>query len=56
MSDILRLVIDTNHIISAILSSPGASSKLIDWKVKEDDYFTMLISEPIWREYCTVAN
>ena len=25
------LVIDMNHIMSAILSSKGASSKLIDW-------------------------
>lgn len=56
MSDILRVVIDTNHIMSAILSSRGASSKLIDWMVREDDYFTMLISDPIWREYRTVAD
>jgi len=29
MTDILRVVIDTNHIMSAILSDRGASSKLI---------------------------
>jgi predicted nucleic acid-binding protein len=26
-----RVVIDTNHIMSAILSARGASAKLIDW-------------------------
>lgn len=52
----LRVVIDTNHIITAILSSKGASAKLIDWMTKEEDYFTLLISEPIWREYSTVAD
>jgi predicted nucleic acid-binding protein len=31
MLDILRVVIDTNHIMSAILSAKGASAKLIDW-------------------------
>lgn len=56
MHDILRVVIDTNHIMSAILSSRGASAKLIDWMTKEDDYFTLLISEPIWKEYETVAD
>jgi putative PIN family toxin of toxin-antitoxin system len=56
MNDILRVVIDTNHIMSAILSSRGASAKLIDWMVKEKDYFRLLISEPIWAEYTTVAN
>jgi len=30
MSEILRVVIDTSHIMSAILSSRGAFSKLID--------------------------
>jgi len=56
MSEILRVVIDTNHIMSAILSDRGASSKLIDWMTKDDDYFTLLISEPIRREYDTVAG
>lgn len=56
MHDILRVVIDTNHIMSAILGSRGASAKLIDWMTKEDDYFTLLISEPIWKEYETVAD
>lgn len=56
MSDILRVVIDTNHIMSAILSDRGASSKLIDWMTKEKDYFTLLISEPIRKEYDAVAG
>ncbi len=56
MPEILRVVIDTNHIMSAMLSSRGASSKLIDWMTKEEDYFTLLISEPIRREYDTVAG
>jgi putative PIN family toxin of toxin-antitoxin system len=53
---LLRVVIDTNLIISAILSDRGASAKLIDWMTKEEDYFRLLISQPIWDEYCTVAN
>lgn len=56
MPEILRVVIDTNHIMSAILSDRGASSKLIDWMTKEDDYFTLLISEPIRKEYDAVAG
>ena len=54
--EILRVVIDTNHIMSAILSDRGASSKLIAWMTKEEDYFRLLISEPIRREYETVAG
>ena len=53
---ILRAVIDTNHIMSAILSSKGASSKLIDWLTKEEDYYRLLMSQPIWDEYQTVAD
>jgi putative PIN family toxin of toxin-antitoxin system len=49
-------VIDTNHIMSAILSSRGASAKLIDWMTREEDYFQLLISQPIWDEYRTVAD
>ena len=56
MTDLLRVVIDTNHIISAILSSKGLSAKLIDWMTKDEDYFVLLISEPIWKEYATVAE
>lgn len=56
MNDLLRVVIDTNHIMSAILSSKGASAKLIDWMTKDEDYFVLLISEPIWKEYRTVAD
>lgn len=56
MDKILRVVIDTNHIISAILSSRGASAKLIDWLVDEEDYFRLLLTESIWDEYCTVAD
>lgn len=56
MHKILRVVIDTNHIISAILSSRGASAKLIDWLTREEDYFTLLISQDIWQEYVTVAD
>ena len=53
---IVRVVIDTNHIMSAILSSRGASAKLIDWMTKEEDYFRLLLSQPIWDEYSTVAD
>jgi putative PIN family toxin of toxin-antitoxin system len=53
---ILRVVIDTNHIMSAILSVRGASAKLIDWLTKEEDYFRLLLSQPIWDEYSTVAD
>ncbi|MCZ6675962.1 MAG: putative toxin-antitoxin system toxin component, PIN family [Candidatus Poribacteria bacterium] len=56
MQKILRVVIDTNHIISAILSARGASAKLIDWMTKEQDYFRLLMSQPIWNEYSTVAD
>jgi predicted nucleic acid-binding protein len=56
MPEKLRAVIDTNHIMSAILSTRGASSKLIDWMTKDYDYFTLLISEDIRREYDTVAG
>lgn len=56
MSDILRIVIDTNHIMSALLSARGASAKLIDWMTRDEDYFRLLLSPPIWDEYCTVAN
>jgi putative PIN family toxin of toxin-antitoxin system len=56
VSRILRVVIDTNHIISAILSARGASAKLIDWMTREEDYFRLLISQPIWNEYTTVAG
>jgi predicted nucleic acid-binding protein len=40
---LLRVVIDTNHIMSAILSSRGASAKLIDWMTREEDYFQRII-------------
>ena len=56
MSKVLRVVVDTNHIMSAILSARGASAKLIDWMTREEDYFQLLISQPIWDEYHTVAN
>ena len=56
MHNILRVVIDTNHIMSAILSSRGASAKLIDWMTREEDYFRLLLSQPIWDEYTTVAD
>lgn len=48
MSDILRIVIDTNHIMSALLSARGASAKLIDWMTRDEDYFRLLLSPPIW--------
>jgi len=56
MPKILRVVIDTKHIISAILSARGASAKLIDWMTRDEDYFRLLLSEPIWQEYTTVAE
>jgi predicted nucleic acid-binding protein len=42
--------------MSVILSSHGASSKLIDWLTGEEDYFNLLVSQPIWDEYTTVAD
>ena len=42
--------------MSAILSGRGASAKLIDWMTREEDYFQLLLSSPIWHEYETVAN
>jgi len=48
VSDILRIVIDTNHIMSALLSARGASAKLIDWMTRDEDYFRLLLSPPIW--------
>ena len=56
MSDLLRVVIDTNLIISAILSNRGAAAKLIDWLTGDEDYFQLLLSDPIWQEYITVAS
>lgn len=56
MDKLVRVVIDTNHIMSAILSGRGASAKLIDWMTREEDYFKLLISQPIWNEYSTVAD
>ncbi|MCH8293903.1 putative toxin-antitoxin system toxin component, PIN family [Candidatus Poribacteria bacterium] len=56
LQEILRVVIDTNHIMSAILSARGASAKLIDWMTREEDYFRLLMSPPIWNEYRTVAD
>ena len=53
MPEILRVVIDTNHIMSAILSARGASAKLLDWMTREEDYFHLLMSQPIWDEYST---
>ena len=56
MPNIIRAVIDTNHIISDILSDRGASAKLIDWMCGDDDVFQLLLSEPIWDEYTAVAS
>jgi predicted nucleic acid-binding protein len=53
---VLRVVIDTNHVMSAILSSRGASAKLIDWMTRDEDYFKLLLSQPIWNEYRMVAD
>lgn len=56
MANLLRLVIDTNLIMSAILSGRGAAAKLIHWMTGEEDAFQLLLSQPIWDEYCAVAN
>lgn len=56
MPNLLRVVIDTNHIMSAILSDRGASAKLIDWMSRDEDYFQLLLSSRIWEEYHTVAD
>ncbi|MEE8523727.1 MAG: PIN domain-containing protein [Thermoanaerobaculia bacterium] len=42
--------------MSAILSARGASAKLIDWMTRSEDYFQLLLSEPVWQEYSTVAE
>jgi len=42
--------------MSAILSGRGASAKLIDWITRDEDYFQLLLSEPIWAEYTAVAD
>ena len=34
----------------------GASARLIDWMTRDEDYFQLLLSEPIWQEYQTVAD
>ncbi|MEM7118267.1 MAG: putative toxin-antitoxin system toxin component, PIN family [Chloroflexota bacterium] len=52
----IRAVIDTNLIMTAMLSSSGAAAKLIDWLTKEDDYFQLLLSRPIWQEYQAVSE
>ena len=56
MHKIFRVVIDTNHIMSAILSARGASAKLIEWMTREEDFFRLLMSQSIWDEYRTVAD
>jgi uncharacterized protein len=56
MVDLLRVVIDTNLIISAMLSDRGAAAKLIGWMTGERDYFQLLLSQPIWDEYRAVAD
>jgi putative PIN family toxin of toxin-antitoxin system len=53
---VIRAVIDTNHVMSAILSSRGASAKLIDWMTRDEDYFKLLLSQAIWNEYRAVAD
>ena len=55
MPDLIRVVIDTNHIMSAMLSATGASAKLIEWMTRDEDYFQLVLSPPIWEEYTTVA-
>jgi hypothetical protein len=32
----------------------GASAKLIDWLTCKEDYYKLLISDPIWKKYQTV--
>jgi predicted nucleic acid-binding protein len=56
VANLLRVVIDTNHVMTAILSGRGASAKLITWMTEEEDYFQLLLSQPIWDEYRTVAD
>lgn len=56
MSALLRAVIDTNLIMSAILSDRGAAAKLIDWLTRDDESFQLVLSEPIWQEYTAVAS
>ena len=56
MSKILRAVIDTNCIMAAILSAQGGSAKLVDWMTREEDYFKLLLSHPVWSEYIAVAD
>jgi predicted nucleic acid-binding protein len=42
--------------MSAILSTRGASAKLIAWMTREENYFRLLISQSFWDEYHTVAD
>ena len=56
MLPIFRVVLDTNYLMSAMLSSRGASAKLIDWLTRDEEYFQLLVSQSIWDEYRTVAN
>ena len=56
MTSVLRVVVDTNIVMSAILSSRGAPAKLIGWMTREEDYLQLLLSAPIWDEYTAVAD
>lgn len=56
MPDLLHVVIDTNPIMSAMLSERGAAAKLIDWMTRDEDVFQLLLSDPIWQEYTAVAD
>ena len=56
MTELLRVVIDTNLIMSAMLSDRGAAAKLIDWLTGDENYYQLLLSESIWKEYITVAS
>jgi hypothetical protein len=41
--------------MSSILNARGAPAKLIDWLTRAEDYFQLLVSQPIWDEYSSVA-
>ena len=50
----MRVVIDTNVIVSAFLSPTGAPAQLL--KLLDQEAFELLVSEPILAEYLKALN
>lgn len=51
--DVMRLVLDTNIVVSGLRSPNGASARLLDCALQ--DYFTLLLSLPLALEYESVC-